>query len=137
MDSMADDPQDTTEPKKSDDEYPVAPLDPGPPRYKPALYQTIPEELPEPEPETKEPLQFTLRELLLTVTVAAVVLGLACSLPGGWSVQALAGVAGLGVLAILILLEWLQPDRRIVYFGWWMLFISYLVICVAAVAATF
>jgi hypothetical protein len=135
---MADDhPQNTGEPKPSGDEYLVAPPDPDTPRYKPPLYQTLPDEFPEPEPETKEPLQFTLRELMLTVTVAAVVLGLVCSLPGGWSVQGLAFVAGLGVLAGLVVLQWLQPKRRIIYFVWWILFISYLVMCLAAGAATF
>ncbi len=137
MNGMGDQPKSNHEPEPTEDEYPILPPDPDALEYKPALYRELPEEFPEEqtEPEAREFLQFSLAELFVVVTVAAMVLGIVTSLPGG-SLKMIAGAAGLGVLASFVTLQLCQPRWRIIYFIWWMMFISYLVICLAAVAAT-
>ncbi len=77
--------------------------------------------------------QFTVGELLGLVAVVAVVLGVMGCLPGGHSMEILAGVAGITVLASLVLLALLQPSRPIFQIAWWTLLGLYALASLAAV----
>jgi hypothetical protein len=147
MDRMVEDPEDKTGPHGADDgppgaddEYPVLPPEPVLAKPTPAFYGPDPDELlqleHEPE-EEKEGFQFSLREMFAVMTVAAISLGIASSMPGGGVLRGILMVAGVGLFAGLVVLDYLRAKRRVLYIAWWTLFVSYLLIGLLAVAATF
>jgi len=91
----------------------------------------LPDRMPEPgiaAPEER-PFQFSLAELMLLITLAAVVLGLLRLVSAEWS----AGLTGLGVLIYLVALAFWGPRWPILYVAWWAMFVVYLLACLAAI----
>ena len=138
MDPMAEDPESTNGAEEPDDEYRVLPPEPVRVTHTVPIYSTQPEEVPEPDaPEEAGGFQFSLAELMGIITAAAISLGIVSSLPGGGSLQVAVGMAGVGLFVSLIVLDYLRPKRRIIYIVWWTMFVSYLLIGLLAVVATF
>ena len=112
------------EPDDAEEEFPLGEPGPSPADYQPAVYPRHGAGADEAEPG-KEPFQFTLAELFWLVTGVAIVLGIVCSIPGGFSAEALAGMAGLGLLVSLVVLVVVQPTRPILRIAWWVLLVFY------------
>ena len=83
-------------------------------------------------PQPKARYQFSLAEMFLVISLAAVILSVLGYLPGGYSPENFAGVAGFGVLAALVVLGYLKPERPIVHLAWWVLLVVYLGACMTA-----
>ena len=112
-------------------EYPVARPDPESVDRQPAVYPVYHE--PGPEPPAEERFQFSLAEMLAVTAVVAFVLGLVSYLPGGYTGKW--AVAGVGVLATMVVLELVGVTRPIARLGWWVMFVLYLLICVMVTVA--
>ena len=111
-----------------DKDYPLSPRDSRViERDTDALSDEAPEEV-DPWAPRPEEYQFSLAELMLLVTAAAVVLGILRLFPPKWSAMA----AGLGALVCLIALAVRNPSWAILYVGWWVLFLIYVLTCAAA-----
>jgi hypothetical protein len=138
MNHMVEDPQNANGAEQGDDEYPVLPPEPVEVKCKPWFRAVDINELLDTgeSEEEKPPLQFSLAELMGVITAAAVALGIICSLPLGSGLRVMAGIAGVGLFVSLIVLDYLQLKRRIVYIAWWTAFVSYILICLLAGLAT-
>ena len=77
--------------------------------------------------------QFSLKELLLLITAAALLLSVIQSLPESLAPEYLAGLAGLAALLSMGVLAAMQPKRAIVHLVWWLMMVAYLVCCAAVI----
>lgn len=82
----------------------------------------------------KDRFQFSLREMLLVMLLAAVLLGVGSYLPGEYGATEVAGLAGVGLVFYRLGLMFFEPSRKAFYTAWWVMLVFYLVICVLAVA---
>ncbi len=136
---MADEPQKTTDSQEPDETYELLP--PEPVEIKPTapLYGPDPEELLEPEPpeEEREGFQFSLRELFLIMTAAAVALGIVSALPKGAVLQGVLAFLGIGLFVALIVVDYLGVKSRGVYIVWFVAFVCYLMVGLLAAIGRF
>ncbi|MGD0896834.1 MAG: hypothetical protein ABR915_03295 [Thermoguttaceae bacterium] len=118
-----------------DDQYRLAPPDPGPGPPEPRL----PGEPVDParlEPPPKERFQFSISDLLLVTAAVSLLLSITGRLvqimPGGPTPANFAGVMGLGALACMIVLALIPQPRGIILLGWWVLSALYVMACAMA-----
>lgn len=115
-----------------EDELPLSEPEPTAADYRPEVYPRY-DEANGREAVGEKPFQFTLGELLGLVGGAAVVLAILGCIPGGYSAEVIAGIAGIGLLASLIVLAWIQPSRPILQVAWWTLLVFYAMASLVAV----
>ncbi len=117
---------------ESGDSYPVGSPIPLSAQREPACFTPERDESLDAPPRPNARYQFSLAEMFLVISLAAVILSVLGYLPGGYSPENFAGVAGFGVLAALVVLAYLKPKRFIVHMVWWALLVFYLGACIAA-----
>jgi hypothetical protein len=81
-----------------------------------------------PPPEA-EPLRYSLRELLILMTLSAVLLSTIRLL----GAATFAAVSGVMAFAMLIFISVAKPQNGIIHIGWWILMVIYLIASVVAV----
>ncbi|MBN2295129.1 MAG: hypothetical protein JXM70_22055 [Pirellulales bacterium] len=128
-----------------DELYTVAPPDPELEKSRPAFDPIIPEVVHEDEPRQATPLierfdfeslrenfhfQFTLADLFILTTASAVLLGVMRMV--AWKWQYAAGLGGIGAFISLIIITYVEPERRIAKTIWWSIMTFYLLACLAA-----
>jgi hypothetical protein len=79
------------------------------------------------------PFQFTLADLMLTVTAMACLMSLTTLLPGGSKLSYIAGISGACVFLGLIVFSLSESVHRVVRLMWIMLFIIYIFSSLAAI----
>jgi hypothetical protein len=91
---------------------------------------------PEEEPPPKPRLQFSLGELFLLTLLAALLLSVATSIPGGTAdkLAILAGLMGLGLVAGMAVMGLLDLESEVVVHLWFALLVLYLIVSVATAA---
>lgn len=89
--------------------------------------------VPSASPKERAKFQFSLKELLLLVTAAALLLSVIQSLPESLAGEYLAGLAGLAALLSMGALAATKPDRAIVHLAWWLMMVVYLICCAAVI----
>ncbi|NLE37154.1 MAG: hypothetical protein GX621_03925 [Pirellulaceae bacterium] len=118
--------------------YRVLPPDPetNPIRfYEPVIPKAETEaDFDDPAHSDEPPFQFTIRDLLILTTVAAICLSIGVTLQLAWSV--VAGVAGVAVLVALAILSIYEPKSPVVRLAWWFVLTIYLLTCLTAVVQT-
>jgi hypothetical protein len=120
-----------------DDLYPVHPPPPLPDDSEPSADSRALDELLDrldPRGSGQERFQFSLSEMLLLMVAASVLLSFVSILPGGHMPETYATLFGMGLLASLIFLGVLKPERAIVQVAWRAVLVFYVVACVFAVA---
>ena len=79
-----------------------------------------------PEPTRfNDPSRFTLRNLLLVITLASVVMGIGVRFPR----PVFAGAAGLAALVTAVSASWLRSGGAVLQLAWWTLLGIYLMAC--------
>jgi len=124
---------DDRDPDDPEEEFSLLQPGTGPTEYEPEVYPKYGAEPEEKLPTARKPFQFTLGELFWLMTGLALVLGIGGSIPGEYSVELLAGLAGLGLLVSLVVLAVVQPTRPIVRLAWWVFLGFYVVVSLVAV----
>ena len=100
---------------------PCGPLNLHPPTARQPRHLTV---LPDSPPE---PVRYSLRELMILMALAAVLLA-PIRLVGA---AVYAAVTGMLAFAILVFISIARPQRGIVHVGWWILLVIYLTAAVA------
>ncbi len=118
-------------PEALQDEYPVAPLPPEVTKRPPLLVPPKPPRDLCPEPREKERLQYTLADMFALTAAVAVFFSI-LSLLRALTPNTIAGTTGLGAFISLILLAFWPPEQPLIRLGWWVLFVLYLLACIAA-----
>ena len=127
--------------------YAVAPPDPNLIKSRPAMDPIIPEVVAEDEPyesrrsvderldfesfREKFHFQFTLADLFILTTATAVLLSIMRLV--AWKWQYAAGLGGVGAFISLLVITYIEPERRIAQTIWWSILTFYLLACLAAV----
>jgi hypothetical protein len=126
---MSDQSNEAGKPEPTDDGYRIDPSDPGIVDHEPAVYPLYPEPAVEEVPEER-PGQFSLAELMLLVTLVAMLLGILGLFPPDYA----AGLAGLGALASTIVLTFVKSHTTVFRVLWWAMLFIYALTCIVAVA---
>ncbi len=127
--------------------YAVAPPDPDLMQSRPAMQPIIPQVVDEDEPPQSSRsigehfdfesfrerfhLQFTLADLFILTTASAVLLSIMRLV--AWKWQYAAGLGGVGAFVSLVVIAYVEPERRIAQTIWWSILTFYLLACLAAV----
>ena len=88
------------------------------------------------EPPPKPRLQFSLGELFLLTLLAALLLSVATSVPGGTAdkLAILAGLMGLGLVAGMAVMGLLELESEVMVHLWFALLVLYLIVSIATAA---
>jgi len=115
--------------------YEVIPPAPGtePSRWvlPPAIAKVVPEDEYEEPRESSPPLQFTLADLFIVTTGAAVILSIVVTMRSFLPVAA--GAASIGALVGAIILLHVEPESKAVRMGCWGVLSFYVVACLVAI----
>ncbi|MBN2579724.1 MAG: hypothetical protein JXB10_12110 [Pirellulales bacterium] len=96
----------------------------------PAKRRRLP--LPDSTPE-RRPFQFSLADLMITMTAMACLMSLASLVPGENKFSYFAGISGIGVFVGLIVISVVEEVHRVVRLVWAMLFLMYIFSSLAAI----
>jgi len=133
---MGQDEGDHHEPDEWEEEYPLSEPGASLADYEPSIYprrDRASGDVAEEDQPGDKPFQFTLADLFWLITGVAILLGLLGCVPGGFSAEALAGMAGVGLLVSLFVLAIVQPSRPIIRLAWWVMLGFYVLASLVAV----